>query len=202
MLMWIKGEQWLLRPGTGWRLHVSSLWEFKAGWWAQRRLWGREGISGILKPQTHWTVWRLLGSGQNCTGFYANCISRWSALGHWGLTRGDEGCGLTSADGEPEYVTHPSLEWPKRVSVGWRRLLRVPELSLQERVWALLYLRGITNNELLCGTGNSAQLYDSLDGRGVLGTRIPGYIWLSPFTVHLKLRILLISYTSIQNKVW
>ena len=50
-------------------------------------------------------------------------------------------------------------------------------------------------------TGNSAQLYDSLDRRGVLGTRIPGYIWLSPFTVHLKLRILLISYTPIQNKV-
>ena len=48
--------------------------------------------------------------------------------------RGDEGYGLTSGDGEPEYITQPSLEWPKRVSVGRRRLLRVPELSLQERV--------------------------------------------------------------------
>ena len=157
----------------------------------------------------------MLGDGKNCTGFHANVISRWSALGHWGLTRGDEGYRLTSGDGEPEYVTHPSLEWPKRVSVGRRRLLRFPELSLQECVVGTfylilnrlsIYLRWIINNELLCSTGNSAQLYDSLDRRGVLGTRIPGYIWLSPFTVHLKLRILLISYTPIQkkflNKVW
>ena len=57
-----------------------------------------------------------------------------SALGHWGLTRGDEGYGLTSGDGEPEYFTHPSLEWPKRVSVSQMQLLRVPELSLQESV--------------------------------------------------------------------
>ena len=71
---------------------------------------------------------------QRCTGFYANGISRWSALGHWVLTRGDEGYGLTSGDGEPEYIIHPSLEWPKMVSVGQRRLLRVPELSLQEHV--------------------------------------------------------------------
>ena len=76
----------------------------------------------------------MLGAGQNCTGFHANGISRWSALGYWGLTRGDEGYGLTSGAGEPEYFTHPSLEWSKRVSVGRRRLLRFPELSLQERV--------------------------------------------------------------------
>ena len=44
-------------------------------------------------------------------------------------------------------------------------------------------------------------LYDNVDGRGIWGTGIHGYIWLSPFTVHLKLRILLISYTPIQNKV-
>ena len=157
----------------------------------------------------------MLGSRQNCTGFHANGIPRCSALGQWVITRGDEGYRLTSGDGEPEYVTHPSLEWPKRVSVGRRRLLRFPELSLQECVVGTfylilnrlsIYLRWIINNELLCSTGNSAQLYDSLDRRGVLGTRIPGYIWLSPFTVHLKLRILLISYTPIQkkflNKVW
>ena len=52
MLRWIKGAQWLLSPGTGWRLHVSSLWEFRAGWWAQRRLW-RKGIAVILNPQPH-----------------------------------------------------------------------------------------------------------------------------------------------------
>jgi len=78
-------------------------------------------------------MWRVLGSRQNCTGCYTNGISRWSALGHWVLTRGDEGYGLTRGAGEPEYLTHPSLEWPKRVSVGRRQLLRFPELSLQER---------------------------------------------------------------------
>ena len=73
-------------------------------------------------------------------------------------------------------------------------------------LFALLYLRWITNNELLCSTGNSAQLYDSLIGRDIFGTRVPRYIWLSPFTVHLKLRILLISYTQYKikflNEVW
>ena len=51
-------------------------------------------------------------------------------------------------------------------------------------------------------TANSAQLYDSLDEKGVFGTRIPRYIRLSHFTIHLKLRILLISYAPIQNKVF
>ena len=71
----------------------------------------------------------MLGSRHTCTGFHANVISRCSALRPWGLTRADEGYGLTNGDGEPEYLTHPSLEWPKRVSVGQRRLPRVPELS-------------------------------------------------------------------------
>ena len=148
----------------------------------------------------------MLGSRQNCTVFHANVISSWSALGHWGLTRGDKGYRLTSGDGEPEYVTHPSLEWPKRVSVGRRRLLRFPELSLQECVVGTVLFKTDNQQGVTFSTGNSAQLYDSLDRRGVLGTRISGYIRLSPFTVHLKLRILLISYTPIQkkflNKVW
>ena len=76
----------------------------------------------------------LLGSRQNCTGFHANGIPRCSTLGHWGLTRGDEGYKLTGGDGEPDYITHPSLEWPKRVRAGQRRIPRVPKLSLQERV--------------------------------------------------------------------
>ena len=73
-------------------------------------------------------------------------------------------------------------------------------------LWALPYLRWIANIKLLCSTRNSTQLYDSLDGRGIFGTRIPQYIWLSPFIIHLKLRILLISYTQYKikffNKVW
>ena len=76
----------------------------------------------------------LLGSRQNCTGFHANGISRWPALGHWGLTQGDEGYGLIGGVGNPEYITQPSLEWPKRVSVGQRRLARISKLNLQERV--------------------------------------------------------------------
>ena len=92
-------------------------------------------------------------------------------MGHWGLTQGDEGYGLSSGVGKPEYITQPSLEWPKRVSAGRRKLPRVPEHSLFKNVlWALLYLRWITNNELLCSIGNSAQLYDSLDVTGH-----PGY---------------------------
>ena len=65
----------------------------------------------------------MLGDGKNCTGFHANVISRWSALGHWGLTKDDEGYGLTSGYGETEYITQLSLEWPKRVSVVLGRLL-------------------------------------------------------------------------------
>ena len=76
----------------------------------------------------------MLGSRQKCTGFYANVIPRWSALRPWGLTRADEGYGLTRGDGEPEYLTHPSLKWPKRVSVGQRRLLRILELRVHVRV--------------------------------------------------------------------
>ena len=67
-------------------------------------------------------------------GFHANGMSRWSALGHWGLTRGDEGYRLSGGDWEPKYVMQPSLEWPKRASMGQRMLLRFPELNLQERV--------------------------------------------------------------------
>ena len=69
-------------------------------------------------------------------------------------------------------------------------------------LWALLYLRCITNNELLCSTGKSAQLYDSLDERGNFETRIHSYIQLSPFGVHLKPRILLISYNPLKNRVF
>ena len=75
-----------------------------------------------------------LGSGQNCTGFHANGIPGCSAMGHWGLTQGDEGYGLSSGVGKPEYITQPSLEWPKRVSVGQRRLPRISKLNLQQCV--------------------------------------------------------------------
>ena len=60
----------------------------------------------------------MLGSRQNYTGFHPNGIPGWSALGHQGLMMGDEGYRLSSGDGEKEYITQPSLEWPERVTVG------------------------------------------------------------------------------------
>ena len=44
----------------------------------------------------------LLDSRQHRTGLHANGIPRCSAMGHWELTRGDEGYGLTGKNGEPE----------------------------------------------------------------------------------------------------
>ena len=49
-------------------------------------------------------------SRQHCTAFHANGIPRCSALGHWGLTRGDEGYRLNGGNREPEYITQSSLE--------------------------------------------------------------------------------------------
>ena len=42
-------------------------------------------------------------------------------------------------------------------------------------------------------------LYGSLDGRGFEGEWIHAHVWLGPFTVHLKLT-LLIYYIPTQNK--
>ena len=55
----------------------------------------------------------------------------------------------------------------------------------------LLYLKQITNNDLLYSTWNrnSAHCYvsASLDRRGLGGGWIHIYVWLTPFTVHLQL---------------
>ena len=51
-------------------------------------------------------------------------------------------------------------------------------------MYQLLYLKWITNKDLLYSTGNSAQCScGSMDGRGEW---VHVYVWLSPFTV-LKL---------------
>ena len=51
-----------------------------------------------------------------------------------------------------------------------------------------LYLKWITNKDLLCSTGNSVQCYGAAWMGGEFGGEwIHAYIWLSPFTVHLKL---------------
>ena len=55
-------------------------------------------------------------------------------------------------------------------------------------MYTLLYLNWITNKDLLCRTGNSAQC-DVLAwmGAGFGGEWIHVYVWLSPFNFHLKL---------------
>ena len=52
----------------------------------------------------------------------------------------------------------------------------------------LLYLKWVTNKVLLCSTENSAQCYVAAWMGGEFGGEwIHVYLWLSPFTVHLKL---------------
>jgi len=55
-------------------------------------------------------------------------------------------------------------------------------------MYTLLYLKWITNKDLLHSTGNSAQCSVAawMEGEFV-GEWIHAYIWLSPFAVHLKL---------------
>ena len=55
-------------------------------------------------------------------------------------------------------------------------------------MYILLYLKWITNRDLLYGTWNSAECYVAAwMGGEISGERIHVYIWLSPFAVHLKL---------------
>ena len=59
--------------------------------------------------------------------------------------------------------------------------------DLGMHMYTLLYLKWITNKDLLFNTGNCSMLCGSLDGRGVWVEWIRVYVWLSPFAVHLKL---------------
>ena len=55
-------------------------------------------------------------------------------------------------------------------------------------MYTLLYLKWITNKDLLYSTGISAQCYVATWMGGEFGEEwIRVYVWLSPFTVHLKL---------------
>ena len=55
-------------------------------------------------------------------------------------------------------------------------------------MYTLLYFKWITNKDLLNSTGNSAQCYVAAWMGGEFGGEwIHVYVWLSPFTVHLKL---------------
>ena len=55
-------------------------------------------------------------------------------------------------------------------------------------MYTLLYLKWITNKNLLYGTGNSARFYVVAWMGGEFGEEwIPVYVWLSPFLMQLKL---------------
>ena len=52
----------------------------------------------------------------------------------------------------------------------------------------LLYIKWITNKDLLCSAGSSSQCYVAAWMGGEFGGEwIHGHIWPSPFAVHLKL---------------
>ena len=67
----------------------------------------------------------------------------------------------------------------------------------------LLYLKWVTNQDLLQSTGNSAQCYVAAwMGEGFGGEWIHVYVWLSPFRCSPEtITTLLISHTPIQNVV-
>ena len=72
-------------------------------------------------------------------------------------------------------LCHPNTSFRKRWEVGDRQVYTV-------------YLKWITNKDLLQGTGNSAQCYVAVWMGGELrGEWIHVYVRLSPFAVHLKL---------------
>ena len=55
-------------------------------------------------------------------------------------------------------------------------------------MYTLLYLKWVTNRDLLCSTWNSARgSVAAWLGGEFGGERIHVYVWLSPFVVHLKL---------------
>ena len=68
---------------------------------------------------------------------------------------------------------------------GWEdRIVR--EFGMD--MYTLLYLKWITNKDVLYSTGNSAQCYVAAwMGREFGGEWIHVYVWLSPFAVHLRL---------------
>ena len=70
-------------------------------------------------------------------------------------------------------------------------------------MYTFLYLKQITNKDLLYSTGNSAQCYMAAwMGEEFEGKWIYVYVWLSPIAIHLKQsqHCLSTDYTLIQNK--
>ena len=83
------------------------------------------------------------------------------------------------------------------------RVLESGAIGFCMDMYTLLHLKQVTNRDLLYSTWNSAQRYVT----GWIGGEFGGegmhvHVWLSLFTIHLKLsqHCLLIDYTPIQNK--
>ena len=76
--------------------------------------------------------------------------------------------------------------WPPTCPLG-----RMGEGTVREfgiNMYTLLYLKWLTNKDLLDSTGNPAQCCVAAWMGGEFGEEwIHGYVWLSPFDVHLKL---------------
>jgi len=83
-----------------------------------------------------------------------------------------------------DFKTHKDLWLPglgEGLGVG---IVREFEMNM----YTPLYLRWITNKDLLYSTGNSAQCYvAACMGKKFGGEWTHVYIWLSPFAIHLKL---------------
>ena len=74
--------------------------------------------------------------------------------------------------------------WMSRGRMGGRGI--VWEFGMDR--YTLLYLKWISNKNLLYSTGNSARCYVAAwMGGGFDGERIHIYVWLSLFAVHLNL---------------
>ena len=66
-------------------------------------------------------------------------------------------------------------------------------------MYTLLYLKWITNKELLYSAWDSAQCYAAACMGGEFGGEwIHVYVWLSPFAVHLKLLLLLSHFSRVR----
>ena len=83
------------------------------------------------------------------------------------------------------------------------RVLEWGAIGFSMDMYTLLHLKQVTNRDLLYSTWNSAQCYvTGWIGGEFGGEGMHAHVWLSLFTIHLKLsqHCLLIDYTPIQNK--
>ena len=104
-------------------------------------------------------------------------------------------------------VLHTTLEICQGMIKSKRFGIKLPGLKLKGIVrefetdmWTLLYLKWITNKDLLYSTWNSAQCYVAAwMGREFGGEWIHVNVWLNLFAVHPKLTTLLVGCTPIQN---